>query len=119
VKFFSRHVDIVLAASALALAVAGALVGCRAAHLGPDTGQSYRAAIAAQRAADSPEGGPALSATDAKQVLQVHRTGEAKAGGNGTTTGGATMAPPVLGAPAGAGGAGWPGATGGITLEAK
>jgi hypothetical protein len=119
VKFFSRHVDIVLAASALALAVAGALVGCRAAHLGPDTGDSYRAAIAAQRAADSPEGGPELSAADARQILHVHRTGDAKPGGAATSTGGATLAPPVIGAPGGAGGAGWPGATGGITLEAK
>jgi len=55
-----------------AVAVAGMSLGCRNAHLGPDTGQAYRDALAAQRGSETAEGAP-LDAEDARGVLDARR----------------------------------------------
>jgi hypothetical protein len=117
VMFFRRHAELVIAVAALCLAVAGALVGCRTTHLGHNTGEAYRAALEAQRTADTPGGGPELSAEDARMVLQVHRTGEAKGAASGASGPGLGAVPGLL--PGGGTAGSWPGAEGGINPEDK
>jgi hypothetical protein len=107
--------EMLMAALALALAVAGTQIGCRTAHLGPDTGTAYFEAIAAQRESQAAQ--PAMSAHDAKHVLHVHRTGETKAEASSGT--GALITPMPLGTTSSGGGGMWPGASGNIQLEAK
>lgn len=110
------RLEMLMAAAALALAVAGTQIGCRTAHLGDDTGRAYFEAIAAQR--ESQAASPAFSARDAHQVLHVHRTGETEGEGS-TQAAGALIAPVPLSSSSSSSGGGWPGASGNIQLEAK
>lgn len=89
------------------------LVGCRKTHLGPRTGDAYRAGFAAQRDSE-PERTPAFRAADAKATMAARR-GDKKAGGSSSTTSSSSSTVTV---PMGDGGA-WQGAQGPITLEAK
>lgn len=110
------------ALTALALAVAGNLMGCRTAHLGPDTGRAYRAAFAAQTEAGEKSQGPTLSAADADQVLDVHAHGAKGAkGAKGGATGpvGGLPSPSLGGSSDGMSGGAWQGASGNISLDAK
>ena len=111
--------NIAAALLALALAVTGALLGCRTQHLGDDTGQAYDRAFAVQAKAGG-EDTAGIDADDARQVMTVHRHGPQKADGAATT---ATGVAPVSGNTSGSGnidmGGAWPGAEGNITLEAK
>ena len=50
-----------------------ALSGCRAAHLGKDTGTAFRNAFEAQARDKSAEAPAALDAEDAKNVTTAHR----------------------------------------------
>ncbi len=107
------------ALAALALAIAGNLMGCRTAHLGPDTGRAYRAAFQAQEEAGQNSQGPTLSAADADRVLEVRAHG---AKGSKPATAGGTSGlptPSLGGGTATMGGGAWPGASGNITLDAK
>jgi hypothetical protein len=95
-------------------------LGCRTSHLGPNTGDSYRAAFNKQveAAEGSDDEAPSLSADDAKHAMKVHATGEDKPSSP------ATLGAPSLSLPSGmssstAGGGKWPGASGNIKLEAK
>ena len=107
--------EMLMAAAALALAVAGTQIGCRTAHLGSDTGQAYHEAIAAQRESQAAQ--PAMSAHDARTVLDVHRTGESD--GESGESAGALIAPVPISTSSSGGGGTWPGASGNIQLEAK
>jgi len=109
------------ALTALALAVAGNLMGCRTAHLGPDTGRAYRAAFAAQAEAGEKTQGPTLSAADADQVLDVraHGAKAAKGSARGATGPVGLPAPGLGGGEVGTSGGSWQGASGNITLDAK
>jgi len=49
--------------------------GCRQAHLGEDTGVTYRKAMAAQRESDG-KGPSGLDSADARRVLVQHRRGD-------------------------------------------
>jgi hypothetical protein len=50
-------------------------MGCRNAHLGPGTGDSYRDAMKAQRASEAKPPAP-LDASDSNAVLRTHRAGK-------------------------------------------
>ncbi len=110
------------AVTALALAIAGNLMGCRTAHLGPDTGRAYRAAFAAQTESGEKNQGPTLSADDADHVLDVHAHGAKGAKGAQSSTASAGGLPtPSLGGGGSdsASGGAWQGASGNISLDAK
>ena len=104
-------------------AILFALTSCRTTHLGQDTaGFTYKNAMRLQAEGDDSVEPPTLSADDAKLVLEVHKTGEAK----GAQTTNVPLVTPMAmtstssgtsGTSAGAGL--WPGATGNIVLEAK
>ena len=114
-----------LLVTGFALATLFAIGGCRTAHLGQDTaGYAYKNAMRLQAQGDDAVEPPTLSADDAKQVLQVQKTG--KADSSNATTSVPLMTPMTLtstpSAPAGgaSGSSGmWPGASGNIVLEAK
>ena len=94
------------------LAAAVLLVpGCRARHLGSDTGVAYRTAIADQR--DSAADAAAFDADAAKAAMETRRTGASR----GTRAPVAPLTVPGT-APASTAGA-WPGASGAMVVEAK
>lgn len=97
---------------ALALA-ALATGGCRAAHLGPDTGETYRRAIERQRASDA-EPVAELDADDARAAVAAQRGRRAKAGGKA----GGSAAVVTTSTSSSSSGL-WQGATGPIRLDAK
>ncbi len=114
-----------LLVTGFALATLFAIGGCRTTHLGQDTaGYAYKNAMRLQAQGDDAVEAPTLSADDAKQILQVQKTG--KADGSATTTSVPLVTPmtltstPSSTAGGNSGGSGmWPGATGNIVLEAK
>ena len=103
----------------IACALAALAAGCRTPHLGDSTGEAYRGALNAQRDSDA-EAPAGLDATDAHTVLNKHRKGGGKddrgTGGMSTPT---TTTSSAGGSTSGGAGGQWPGATGGIVLEAK
>jgi hypothetical protein len=112
-RFGKREVAGALAA--LALAVLGSSVGCRAPHLGKDTGHAYHQAFDQQ--ATPEEEGPALSADDAANVMKTHHGSKGKKSETGDG-GASSPATPLSWGSLSWGGA-WPGATGNISLEGK
>jgi len=101
------------------------IMGCRAAALGPDTGNAVQEALAAQRASTEEGKARGISAEDAKLVLHVHRNGP-NASNAGPSLGGASSSgyggSPLMSTPnsvtgSGAGAAG--GSSDGIYLRAK
>jgi len=93
----------------LALIAVLALAGCRARHLGADTGAAYRAAIGAQR--DSTADVAIFDADAAKLAMETRRTGAARPARAPAPTIAAPAQPTTAGA--------WPGATGSMVLEGK
>lgn len=115
-----------LLVTGFALATLFAIGGCRTTHLGQDTaGYAYKNAMRLQAQGDDAVEAPTLSADDAKQILQVHKTGEAD--GNAATTASVplvtpmtlTSSPSASSSGTGTTSGAWPGATGNIVLEAK
>ena len=115
------HTPLGILAAGLALGLMTGASACRTTHLGPDTaGHTYRAALAAQRTGDETVEPPELSATDAKQVLEVHRTGETKGSASeGSMAPMGSMTSSSSSSSSGSGGGAWQGASGNISLEAK
>ncbi|HTM20587.1 MAG TPA: hypothetical protein VL172_08775 [Kofleriaceae bacterium] len=105
-------------AALFALSVGAALLGCRAPHLGDDTGRAYRRAINDQAEAGAKTQGSGLSADDARAVLSVHRQGGKPSlpGAAGSTAGAVTT---TTSTSSSSSSGSWPGATGPISLEAK
>lgn len=93
------------------------LAACGRPHLGASTGARYHQAFAQQRASDSDDDGPALSATDAYGVLAARRgkspaaPGASGAGIAGSSSEQSSSVTPSAGP--------WQGATGAMVLEAK
>ena len=78
-----------LSTLALALALAAPVIGCRATHLGPNTGHAYRDALSSQRESEAAPVAP-LDADDSRAVLKAHRAGGADAKGRSTGRGTST-----------------------------
>ena len=96
--------------SVLAVAALGA--GCHHDHLHDDAGRAVRAALSAQRDS-APSRTPTADASQAKRTLAVMRAESSSAAAAPAMTSAAPTAPAASGSGA------WPGAQGGIKLEAK
>jgi hypothetical protein len=100
-----------------AVAAVSVTAGCRHTHLGDDTGNTYRRAIAAQRDSNTEAPQP-LDADDADKVMRVRRGDKAdrktKSGGGVTVLSTSSASGPVDDS-----GGSWQGASGNIRLDAK
>lgn len=102
-------------ASALALSIGAA---CRTQHLGPNTGDKYRAAFEQQREAEPGENDVEFTADDARSVLRAHHATDGKPGAS-VSSGTAPGPAPSLGSGASMSTGKFEGAQGNISLEAK
>ncbi len=105
-----------LALALLAGALALPTVACRSPHLGADTGNAYRDALASQRDGDGAQVDD-ISAEDARTVLRAHgaagqRSSRGSARTRSTSSSSSSPAPMDLGGR-------WEGASGNIQLNAK